>query len=136
VEKLVAHLRELLAEGATLAEAARLTGLDRSRVYRLAVRHDLPRRRRAMADSKRRALIALLSDGRLSLGRIARRLGVSKSTVSLYANRKLRQEDFAHRRLRVARLCPDCRGRVFLWPCLACSCKTAEPSACEVSLSS
>jgi len=126
------HLRAVLAEGATLAEAAALLGRSRSHLHRLAAREHMPRRRRAMKAATRRRLENLLQDGRLSLTAIARECGVSKSTVSVLANAELRRRPGFHpRRIRRARYCPNCRYMVWLWPCVACAARESrtDPAA-------
>lgn len=128
--ELADHLREQLAEGATLEEAARLLGRSRSFLHRLAVAQAMPRRRRAMDDAVRSRIVAMLSDGRQSITSIARQCGVSKSTVSHIANAELRlRPGFKPRRIRRARTCPTCRRRVWLWPCVACHARESRTGA-------
>ena len=115
------QLRDLLVEGATLADAARLLSVSRSVLHRLANEHAMKRRRRAMPAAKRARIQRLLDEGRTSISRIARDCGVSKSTVSKMANAELNAAPgFKPRRLRKARFCPNCRYSVWLWPCVAC----------------
>lgn len=120
----LATLRRLLAEGSTLAEAARAVGSSRSTVHRIAAAAGFERRRRDLAPDKRALIDSLLAAGELSLTQIARRARVSKSTVSQIANAALNSDPalpFRPRHLRKPRLCRRCNRWVSLWPCVACA---------------
>lgn len=121
------QLTELLAAGATLAEAASAVGLSRTTVYTLANRLDLPRRRRAMPPAKRRKIRRLLRQGQLPLRQIARRVGVSSSTVSQMANRERDAvAGLRPRQTKGRRYCPSCHAYITLWPCVACAARAAK----------
>jgi hypothetical protein len=115
----IERLRTLLRRGATLKEASAAIGASVARTHRLAVRHRLPRRRRAMPAAKRRLIDRELAKDRLTLGALARLAKVSTATV--WKHKLARQRAIAGPGPRPARAyrCP--RGHlVKLKPCQIC----------------
>jgi hypothetical protein len=113
----VERLRELLARGATLREAAgSIDQLGGSpwRAHRLAAKHDLPRRRRRISREKERAIASELAAARLTLRQIAQLAQVSPKTVWL---RKIARDGPGPRPCRAWR-CPTCGGLVVLTVCI------------------
>lgn len=105
-EATLARLRTLLAKTgslklstptaiprrATLHEAARDLQVPKSTLHDMAVRHNIPRRRRAMSTVKNRKLEQALAEGKYTLSKISRLLKLSKSTVSVRCRAKLERE--------------------------------------------
>lgn len=114
----LAKLRALLARGATLREAAdQITELAGQplRAYRLAVKHNMRRRRRAITPAQQRTIDKELRKYRLTLRKIAARAKVALHTVQ---RRKAKLDGPGPRPCR-RRRCP--RGHlVVLWPCQLC----------------
>lgn len=114
----LARLRHVLKRGATIREAGRVVpGLGGSpwRAYRLAVKHNLPRRRRGLAPATSQAIERHLRQMR-SINAIARALHVSTKTVW---KRKVARDGPGPRPCRPYR-CP--RGHfVKLTPCVQCA---------------
>lgn len=113
----VERLRELLARGATLRQAAgSIDELGGSpwRAHRLAAKHDLPRRRRRISREKERAIGEELAAARLTLRQIAALVQVSPKTVWL---RKIARDGPGPRPCRAWR-CPTCGGLVVLTVCI------------------
>lgn len=132
LRRVLARLRELLGQGATLQQAARdrQVRLPLVRVHRLAAEHNLPRRRRALPRVRREKAGQLFDQATLSTRQIARAVKAAKSTIArwrrVYLDRQAQAEDsasaalFRPRRLRKARHCPV-HGLVQVWPCVACA---------------
>lgn len=115
----IARLREVLARGATLKQAGREVpelGGSQWRAYRLAVKHNLPRRRRSLPRDKVRLIEKELRRARLTLNALARLAKVSPMTVW----RKKIARDGPGPRPSRPYWCRGCGKRVNLRPCQIC----------------
>jgi hypothetical protein len=110
---------------ATLHEAAAELGLPKSTLHDMAVRHNVPRRRRAMSAVKNRTLEQALKHGEYTLSKISRLLQLSKSTVSVRCRRMIDNDPraritFRPRQVKTAWRCPE-HGLINTDQCIACA---------------
>jgi hypothetical protein len=124
--KTLARLRDLLAKTKTFRECATRLKKPQTTLFRLAVRHELPHRRRRMLATTRDEMVRRIEHGVESYAAIARFLKLAKSTVSRAA-RRLREgrldadEDLAFAPRRVAPYeCSGCLRTVVYRPCVIC----------------
>jgi len=113
------RLRAVLARGATLKQAAaQLPELDGSqwRAYRLAAKHNLPRRRRSLPREKARLIEKELRRARLTINALAKLAKVSPMTVW---RKKIARDGPGPRPCRPY-WCRGCGKRVNLRPCQIC----------------
>lgn len=117
-EETVARLRELLARGATIRQAAAELKRPRMVLFRLAKRHGLPLTgRRRLSEEQIASARAYLAEARLTFAQIAEKVGCSKYTVW-----KLVPKEERTGPRRVAEYtCSGCRFRVCLEPCAVCA---------------
>lgn len=116
--RIVARLRELLARGQTLREAGQRLDQAPVRLHRLAVRYDLPRRRRQTVTPNQERQIAARLARAESVRVIARLVGVGKGTV--HRRKQTRAERSGQPRRVAAYKCDGCGYRVNLQPCQIC----------------
>lgn len=117
------RLRAVLARGATLQKAGQKVGRSAYAAYRLAVKHDLPRRRRSLPPEKTSKIQRELAreNSRQTLTRIAELAGCSVATVWRHANRLPKGAPRSVRKYR----CSGCRYDVTLSPCQICAARAS-----------
>jgi DNA-binding CsgD family transcriptional regulator len=126
---LLRRLARMLAAGYTLRRCARQLGLSSSTLCALAKAANLPRRRRRLPEDKRREVARLIAEGLLSQREIARRTGVSKSTVGSMFHADDEPLVLRTKRLRRPERCPACGGKIASKPCVACAALAARGGA-------
>lgn len=117
---LLEALREKLARGLPVAQAARELRIPLRTAYTWANRHKLGVRSTKISPRVRGKIDRLLRAGNLSLKAISRQCGVSMDSVLSANKRLLGGQRPRHRRLLRSRRCN--KGHlVLLWPCIQCT---------------
>lgn len=118
--EVLARLRGLYADGATIQTAADELQLKPTFTFELSRRHKLKHRRRAMSAAKRRRLKRLLLSARLSDAQIAQRLQLSRATICRWRQVILEgRSKYRPRKLRQPVRCPN-GHKVTELPCRTC----------------
>lgn len=116
------EILKLYRSGVPIKRICKDANVSQSSIYRWVLPPNEPHRVRHLTDSMRKVID---NSPRESSRNLARRLGVSKSTVSRYRNSQWDEEEtdeelmgFVH--LEKAWLCPH-HGPVKIWPCVTCA---------------
>lgn len=116
----------LLRSGLRPFEVTQRVGLPYKTVQRIAIEHGVRCRGRHLSEAEKAKIRRMREVDGMSLRAIAREMGIGKSTVWVWAQRRLEavadQGGVVVRPVRVRRprRCPR-HGLLTLWPCVACA---------------
>lgn len=119
-------LAEALANGLTIGECAAVLGMCRSRAYVLANRHALIAGPLVIDDDQRREVLRLIHRSDLSCREIARKVGVSKTSVLRIRDQAAKIGAGQFSRVRKSYRCPSCWATVQIAPCVICAARGAQ----------
>lgn len=119
--KVVAMTADLLRQGRSLRQVAKIVGLSHTTVAKIGRSAGIPCRPRVGLDpSKRSSLIRELKQG-TPIYLAAARCSVSRDTAHRYSRQiNATPGEMQFHRTRTAKVCPY-HGRVRVWPCVACA---------------